>query len=157
MKKHLTKRRVLIGLAVVALAIGAGAGYAYFTSGGTGSGSASVGSSEDFTVEQVAPLPGDLLPGAAAQNVNVTVTNPASFDQRLTAVTITLDEASLPPGCLAEWFTVTSPVAGVPVTLQESGTAGDSVDLTGTIAMEESGGSQDACQGADLDLVITAS
>ncbi len=153
MKKHLSKRRVLLGLVVVALAIGSSVAYAFWTSSGTGAGSADVGTSSNFTVEQIAPLPTDLVPGGAAQDVNIRVTNTATAEQQLNSVTIAVDA---PGTCDDAWFTATDPAAGLPVVLDAAGGPADSVDLVGTIEMTESGTNQDACKNAAIDLDIDA-
>jgi hypothetical protein len=79
MRKHFTKRRVIL-LAVVALAIGIGAGaYAFFTNTGHGSGSVSVGHATAFTITSEPAVGGPLMPlgePSTYQSVEYTVTNP---------------------------------------------------------------------------------
>ncbi|MGD0274209.1 MAG: hypothetical protein ABSB96_10835 [Gaiellaceae bacterium] len=154
MKKHFSKRRLVFAtIVVVALAVAGGVAFAYFSSSGNGTGTAGVGTSSSLTVAQAGTVPSGLVPGGAAQNVTVRVTNPASFQQSLSALSITLHAATLPAGCLGSWFTVTSPTIGTPIVLA----AGAHTDLTGTIQLTESGSNQDNCKSATIDLDFAAS
>jgi len=154
MKKHLSKRRVIVSAFVVlALAIASSVAYAYFSSGGTGPGAAGVGTSTNFTVTQSGTVT-NLLPGGTAQTVTVHVLNPATFKQSLSAIAISI--ASIDKvGCLTTWFTVTSPVIASPVVL--AGAA--SQDFTGSIAMIEpvTPTNQDVCKNAQITLSFVAS
>ncbi len=151
MKKHLSKKRVVLAaIVVVALAIASGVAFAYFSSSGSGPGTAGVGTSTSLTVAQTGTV-SNLLPGGAPQNVTVHVTNPATFKQSLSAVAISVASAS--GGCDTSWFTVTPPTIASPIVLD----AGASTDVVGTIKMDESGGNQDSCKGATLTLSLVAS
>jgi len=152
MKKHLSKKRVVLAaIVVVALTIASGVAYAYFSSSGSNTGTAGVGSSDPLAVTQ-GPIPSDLVPGGDAQDVKVTVKNNATFKQSLSALTISLDDTLLPGGCDAGWFIVTSPTFATKVLA-----AGASVDLTGSIQMTESNSPQDNCKSATLHLNFVAS
>jgi hypothetical protein len=151
MKKHLSKRRVVLAaVVVVALAIASGVAFAYFSSSGNGTGAAGVGTSSSFTVAQVGTISG-LIPGAAAQDVTIRVTNPTTYVQSLKALTVSVASAS--GTCDASWFTPTSPsIAG-----DTQIAAGGHQDFTGTIKMIESGTNQDSCKGATVNLAFAAS
>lgn len=154
MKKHLSKKRVVLAaVVVVALAIASGVAYAYFSSGGNSTGTAGVGTSSSLTVSQTGSVSG-LVPGGAAQNVVVHVVNPATFKQSLNAVGISIASIA-PASCLTTWFTVTPPTVASPVVLG----AGASQDFTGTIAMIEPATptNQDVCKNAAINLSLVAS
>ncbi|MGD0167482.1 MAG: hypothetical protein ABSC51_09390 [Gaiellaceae bacterium] len=154
MKKHLSKRRVVFAaIVVVALAIASGVAFAYFSSSGSNTGTAGVGTSQSLAVAQSGTVPSGLVPGGPAQDVQVTVTNNASFKQSLSALTISLDNTQLPAGCDASWFTVTSPTVASPIVLA----AHASTNLTGSIQMTESNSLQDNCKNATLHLNFVAS
>lgn len=151
MKKHLSKKRVVLAAIIaVALAIASGVAYAYWTSSGSGTGTAAASSSSSLTVAQVGTVSG-LVPGGTAQDVTIRVTNPASFQQALSAVAVTVSSAS--GTCNAAWFTPTSPTIATPIALD----AGDSTDVVGQIQMEESGTNQDSCKNATINLAFAAS
>jgi hypothetical protein len=151
MKKHLSKKRVVLAAIIaVALAIASGVAYAYWTSSGNGTGSAAASSSSNLTVAQVGSVSG-LVPGGPAQDVTIRVTNPATFQQALTAVAVTVSSAS--GSCNAAWFTPTSPTIGSPIPIA----AAASTDVVGKIQMIESGSNQDSCKNATINLAFAAS
>lgn len=92
------------------------------------------------------------------QTVDFTVTNPGEGTQSLTAVAVEIaaedGEAWVPPaGCLAADYTAavtTAPPAG-------SIAPGGSVDGTVTVTLASTAENQDACQGAAVPLLLTAS
>ena len=152
MKKHLSKKRVVLAAIIaVALALASGVAYAYFSSSGNGTGEAGVGTSKTLTVEQVGTVPSNLLPGGAAQNITIRVTNSATYVQSLKALAVTVASAS--GGCDTSWFTVTSPVLGSDNQIA----VGNYKDFTGTIKLDESGTNQDLCKGATVNLAFAAS
>ena len=97
MRKHFTKKRIVL-LAVVALAIGIGtAAFAYFTSTGTGTGTAQVGSASAWLVGETATAPtggllypDDAIGGANVQTDEYSVTNPSAGNQSLAQVVISV-------------------------------------------------------------------
>ena len=151
MKKHLSKRRVVVSAIVVTLAIASGVAYAYFTSSGNGTGAAGVGTSSSLTVAQVGTAPSDLHPNGVAQDVTIRVTNPANYVQTLSALTVSVASAS--GSCDKTWFTVTSPSVAAHTQIA----ALDHQDFVGTIKMNESGTSQDSCKGETVNLAFAAS
>ncbi len=152
MKKHLSKRRVVLAaIVVVALAIASGVAYAYFTSSGNGTGAAGVGSSSSLIVEQVGTVPTNLHPNGVAQNVTIRVTNPANYVQSLSALAVSV--ASAGGSCNTSWFTVTSPSVAADTQIAALGHQ----DFVGTIKMNESGTNQDSCVGETVNLAFAAS
>jgi hypothetical protein len=142
MRKHLTKKRVIL-LAVVALAIGLGTGaYAFFTTSGSGTGSASVGSAS--TIQLSSDAVGPLYPGAASTPVTVHVHNPGGGTQHVGTISGAVADNG---GCLGSWFTVGSVTYN-----QDVAGGGDGPDATSSITLNDSGTNQDACQGASVTI-----
>jgi hypothetical protein len=149
MRKHFTKKRVIL-LAVVALAIGIGtSAFAYFTASGSGNGSATVGSSTAITLS--ATTTGNPTPGGATGDVDITVHNGGSSAQYVDQVTvgaITDTDAT----CVTSAFSV-SPN---PISVAQSIPAGGDVHVHTTLSMAETGLNQDACQGDSLNLALSS-
>jgi len=153
---RVTKMRILsafFSLVVLALAVGA---YAYFTSTGSGTGTASVGSSQAVTLH--ATVAGPLFP-ASSQPVTFTVDNPSSGGQRVGTITLT----GITPdvghsGCLTTIGGEKPDFAMPPVAVNKTFAPGNAqaVTPTGTLTMNETGVSQDACQGATLTLQLAS-
>jgi hypothetical protein len=151
----ITKKRfafVLTTALVVAVASGA---YAYFTTTGTGTGTASVGSSSALTLH--ATVTGSLYPGTSSP-VAFTVDNPSQGAQQVGTISlssITVDAAH------SECSTVISggkPDFTMPaVVVNKSFANGNAQVITqpGTLTMNDTGVSQDKCQGATLTLHLT--
>jgi hypothetical protein len=113
---------------------------------------------QDFTVDSLVGMVGELVPGAPALQLPVRITNPNPAPIEVTALTVTATPDA--PGCPGDPnFSVTpasiSPTAplGVP--------AGGSVSLptatvtAPTLAMRELPSDQNACQGATVHLVFS--
>jgi hypothetical protein len=105
---------------------------------------------------QVAP-PADLYPGAPAQPLALRVENPNPVPIEITSLEASL--ADDPPGCPAENFLLLPSGASAATPLVIPAQAGIALPAQGiappTIAMRDLPVSQDACQGADLDLVFS--
>jgi len=157
MKKHLSKKRVaLAAIVAVALAIASGVAYAYFTATGAGTGSATVGNSTAIVLTPT--ITGTLVPGGTAATVSILVKNNGGGAQRVGTITL----ASITPDgghstCVttlgaapANAFTMAD--VSVATTLAPGGT----VTKTGSLQMNDTGISQDACQGATLSLSFTS-
>ncbi len=151
----ITKRRAVFALTTALLVVVAGGAYAYFTTSGTGTGTASVGSSSAVTLH--ATVTGSLYPGSSAP-VSFTVDNPSSGKQRVGTITlssITVDASH------SECSTVitggnpdfTMPAVAVNATFGNGN--GQTITPAGTLTMNETGVSQDKCQGATLTLHLT--
>ena len=161
MLRKFAKKRVLVALSVVVALAFAGIAVAYFTSSGSGPGSASVGKSTSFKVDVTNPAAA-LVPGGAAQDIGITVTNPAgSGSQNLSAVSVVVDPnwSSGTTGypdeaaCTAADFTVTQPVVKA-----TDMTDGQVLPITGAkIAMnDDASAPQDNCQGVTVPLIASA-
>jgi hypothetical protein len=171
-RKLLFKKRVAVGVAIVAALALAGGAYAYFTGGSSSvNASGTVGSSSTWGVTTgTATWSGSLTalyPGASndTELLPFTVTNNGSGHQAVTGITASLVTKSNGDaetssgtdisGCLASWFTATvdSGNASLPANLAAGGTYTGKIDLT----MQDSGTNQNACQGAAPAVTITAS
>ncbi|HKZ12682.1 MAG TPA: hypothetical protein VJL81_02440 [Solirubrobacterales bacterium] len=153
--KLITKRRAFLALTATLVVVVAGGAYAYFTTSGSGTGTASVGSSAAVTLH--ATVTGSLYPGTSSP-VSFTVDNPSSGKQRVGTISlssITVDASH------SECSTVitggnpdfTMPAVAVNATFASGN--GQAVTPTGSLTMNETGVSQDKCQGATLTLHLT--
>jgi hypothetical protein len=148
----ITKRRAVVALgcaAVLALAAGA---YAYFTTTGSGTGTATVGSSSPVTLH--ATVGSNLYPGSSA-TVSFTVDNPSSGSQRVGTISlssITVDAAHSTCSTVITGGTPDFTMPAVAVNKVFGTGNGQTVTPTGSLTMNETGVSQDACQGATLTL-----
>jgi hypothetical protein len=151
----ITQKRVFVALGCTIALAAAGVALAYFTSSGSGTGSASVGSSSAVTLH--ASITGNLFPGSSSP-VAFTVDNPSSGVQRVG--TVSLASISVDAGHSSCSTTIGGgnpdfTMAAVPVNQVFPPGNGQSVSATGTLAMNETGVNQDACQGATLTLHLT--
>jgi hypothetical protein len=151
----LTKKRALLALTCTC-AIGlTAAAFAYFTTSGSGTGTASVGSSSAVTLH--ATVSSSLYPGASSP-VSFTVDNPSSGSQRvgtisLSSITVDAGHSSCSTVITGGNPDFTMPAVAVNHVFGPG--EGQSVTPTGTLTMNETGVSQDACQGATLTLHLT--
>jgi hypothetical protein len=149
------RRRAFIALGCVGALAAAGAAIAYFTSSGAGMGAASVGSSSAVTLH--ASITGNLYPGSSSP-VAFTVDNPSSGVQRVGTVSlssITVDAGHSSCSTSISGGNPDFSMAAVPVNQVFPPGNGQNVSATGTLAMNETGVNQDACQGASLTLHLT--
>jgi len=149
MRKHLTKKRVLVLAAVAAVAAIGTTAFAYFTTTGSGTGSAAVGTSSALTLHGTTAS--TLYPGTSSV-VNFTVDNPSPGAQHLgtiTLVSVTTDAGH--SGCTMSDFTMPAVVANENFA---NGNA-QAVTATGTLTMADNG-NQDACKGAPLTLNLSS-
>ncbi len=150
----LFNKRVLTALAGVGvLAIAAGA-YAYFTSSGSGTATATVGSGSAVTLKGT--VTGSLYPGSSSP-VTLTVDNPSPAKQRVG--TISLEKITADAGhasCSVVVGGGTPDFTMVDVVVNKTYATGNNQAVTpnGTLAMNDTGVSQDACQGATLTLTL---
>jgi hypothetical protein len=153
---RITKRRALLALACTCLLAIAGGAYAYFTTTGSGTGTATVGSSSTVTLH--ATVSGNLFPGSSSP-VTFTIDNPSKGAQRVGTITlasITADGTHALCGVTvgaASTFDFTMPAVAVNKAFASG--EGQAVTPTGTLTMNDTGVSQDACQGATLTLHLT--
>jgi hypothetical protein len=150
MKKHFTKKRVvLLALVIVALAVAGGVAFAYFSSTGTGTGNVSVGSSSAVVIHGTTT--DTLYPGTSA-TVHFSIDNPSpghEYVQKIHLASVDTGSAQCDP----TWFTMSD----VTVNQDFPSGNGQSVTPTGTLNMANAATSQDACQGANLTLHFTSS
>jgi VCBS repeat-containing protein len=152
------KRAAVVVGSVAALALAASA-FAFFTTTGTGIGTASVGSATAFTVSFGTATGGPLFPGSGIQRLPYTIANPGGGAEQLTTTTATVASSSgnvtstgTPvPGCLAAWFTAAN-TAPATASLDPGASTTGSVAVT----MQDSGTSQNLCQGVTPDITVDA-
>jgi hypothetical protein len=158
MKKHLSKKRVVLTTIVaVALTIASGVAYAYFTATGAGTGTAGVGNATAIVLTPT--ITGSLVPGGTPATVSIVVKNNGGGAQRVGTITLaSITPDALHPTCVttlgaapANAFTMAD--VSVATTLAPSG---GTVTKTGSLQMNDTGVSQDACQGATLSLSLTS-
>ena len=180
MRKHFTKKRVVL-LAVAALAVGlTTAGYAYFTSTGSGSGSASVGSATEWTVA-ASPITDTLYPGGLSTAADGTVSNVGNAAQQLNEIDATVAAPTnvgtdnSKPNCTADDFAlsqtdntsnwVIDDATHAHLVVNQDIAAGDHYDWSGlSVAMVDRQdtspgdglGNQDNCQGATANIGFDA-
>lgn len=151
---YLSKRRVLLGLAsICVLALAAGA-YAYFTSTGSGTVTATVGNSSAVTLKGT--VTGNLYPGSSSP-VALTVDNPSSGAQRVGTVSLEKITADAGHSSCSVVITGGNPdftMADVVVNKTFASGNGQAVTPGGTLTMNDTGVSQNACQGATLTLTL---
>jgi hypothetical protein len=166
MFRRFTKKRTIAALSVVAALAVAGGAYAFFTSDGSGSGTGSVGSSANYKVD-VSLGSTALVPAGPTNSVGVVVKNQGTGSQRITSLvptTLTADK----PGCSTAFssgatndtskdFYVAPITVPAGTTLAPTGAPGDTFSANTTIQMNDTGVSQDNCQGATLTLTYKAS
>ena len=162
MLRRFAKKRVFVGLTIVAALALAGGAYAYFTSSGVGTGTANVGTSIGSGAISLtaSPITGTLYPGVAGVPVTINVGNNDNANQHVGTVSlasITSDK----PGCDVTVgpavansdpaFTMAPVVVNQTLAPNKSG-----VTAKSTLTMNDTGASQDACQGATLTLHFTS-
>lgn len=152
----ITKKRALAALVTTCvLALAAGA-YAYFTSTGAGTGTATVGSGSAVVLHGT--VGGALYPGAA-QTVTFTVDNPSSGAQRVGTISLTKVQPDAGHSTCSTVITGENPdFTMAPVAVNKVYAPGNAqaVTPTGSLKMNDTGVSQDACQGATLTLTLAS-
>jgi hypothetical protein len=158
--RFLTKQQLIRLAAIVLAAVLAAGGYAYFTSKGAGTGSATVASAAADNLAINGTTAGYLYPGdATGVEVDFTVDNPATFNQKVSK--ITLDSIGVDSGHSACATVLGTDFSMADVTVGGDGDIGPS--STGTTLSEKGAlkmldhGNQTACQGASLTLNFKSS
>jgi large repetitive protein len=108
-----------------------------------------------FTINGDVPNP--LYPGASAQVIPVTLTNPNNVPIYVTSLSASLQSTSA-AGCNTSWFQTGA--ANIPsggITVPANGQTTVPAADAPTLKMLESGTNQDACKGASLTLTYTGS
>jgi hypothetical protein len=154
--KLITKRRAVFVLTAALVVAVAGGAYAYFTTAGTGTGTAAVGSSSAVTLH--ATVTGSLYPGTSSP-VTLTVDNPSTGQQRVGTVSltsVTVDAAHSECVVTSSGENPAFTMAAVAVNKTFAPGNAQAVTPTGTLTMNDTGISQDKCQGATLTLHLTS-
>jgi hypothetical protein len=150
----ITNRRTLTALAgVCVLAIAAGA-YAYFTTTGSGTATATVGTSSAVILKGT--VTGNLYPGSASP-VTLTVDNPSTGKQRVGTISLEKITADAGHSTCSVVTTGGNPdftMADVVVNKTYGTGNNQAVTPNGSLAMNDTGVNQDACQGATLTLTL---
>jgi hypothetical protein len=157
MKKHLSKKRVVLAaIMAIALAIASGVAYAYFTATGAGTGSATVGNATSIVLTPT--ITGTLYPGGTPASVSVVVKNNGGGAQYVNLIhlaSITADGGH--STCVttigagpANAFTMAD------ISVTSTIAAGGTTTKVGSLQMNDTGISQDGCQGATLTLNLTS-
>ena len=152
--RHLTKKRAVI-LAVVAAMAFSAAAIAYFTAGGSGTGSATVGTSATALITQTNTL--SALYPSTSQTVNLDIKNTGTGSQFVNKVhldSIAADAAHA--SCDVSSSGANAAFTMADVTVGQTLAAGATVSKSGSLAMNDTGTSQDSCQGATLTLTFSS-
>jgi hypothetical protein len=156
--RRFSRKALVAGGLVATLGLG-GIAFAYFTNSGSGTGTASVGTSSEITLDGT--ITGDLYPAGDAASVSVLVTNPGSGSQHVGSVHLdSIDADAGHPLCVVTVggvnpaFSMSDILVGA--TLTKSGTAGDNTTVLGSLQMNDTGISQNSCQGATLTLNLSS-
>jgi hypothetical protein len=148
---RLTKKpkAIIVGAAIVGLA-SAGVSYAYWTTSGTGSATATTGTVVGITVNETTSAT-NLYPGGPAQPLAGNFNNSNAGAVYVASVTAAL--GTLPTGCLPADFTIAG-TALVGANVASGTGVGSWSGLT--IAMNNTGVSQNACKASSIPLVLTS-
>jgi hypothetical protein len=149
-----TKKRVVPALAAVAIFVIAAGAYAYFSTTGSGTATATVGSSSALVIKGT--VTGNLYPGSSSP-VTLTVDNNSSGKQRLGTISlekITADAGHLSCSVVTTGGNPDFTMAEVVVNKVYAPGTNQAVTPSGSLAMNETGVNQDACQGATLTLTL---
>ena len=173
MQRVMSRKRIAIPVVLAVAIAGSIAAYAYFSATGAGTGTASVGSASNVSLSGT--VTGTLYPAGAAASVSVLVTNNGAASQYVNAVhlasivvdhsSVTYTSASVGQQSTRDSCDVSTTgvnpafsMADVSVatTLTKSGTGTDHVTKSGSLQMNDTGVSQNNCQGAPLQLNFTS-
>lgn len=140
-------------LGTICLLMAAGGAYAYWTQGGTGSGTSTTGTTATLTIVQTSTITG-LAPGAPAQELTGTITNPNDATVQVTSVTAALSPTGLPTGCTTADYVINDAVGTV---ADGNLVKNESTTWSGpAIQMVDTGVNQDACKGATVTVTYTS-
>ncbi|MGA3057477.1 MAG: hypothetical protein ABSE70_05490 [Candidatus Limnocylindrales bacterium] len=165
MKKQLKRRVIAVAIAMVAVIAVSGVAYAWWSSGGSGDGSAQAGTVTSVIVNQTGTI-NTLYPGGPAQPIGGTLTNPNPGKVFITSVSATIISVSMLAGhggtvdCTAADFLLVGTVvvgAEIPNGVTNWGHAATPPVDTMTIQLQNLTHDQDACKGATVNLLISAS
>jgi hypothetical protein len=152
--RGITKKQGLLALGCICALALAGVAYAYFTTTGSGTVTASVGTGSAVTLKGT--VTGNLYPGSASP-VSLTVDNPSSAKQRVGTISLEKITADAGHSSCSVVITGGNPdfaMADVVVNKTYGPGNGQAVTPSGSLTMNDTGVSQDACQGATLTLTV---
>jgi hypothetical protein len=156
---HFTKKKVAAVAVTAAVAMTAGIAFAYWTTSGAGTGSASTGTNTAVTVSQRGTVTG-LVPGGPAGAVDFRINNPASHDQYVTSVAVSIQSGwsaqadSGKPACTAADFTIVQPD---PIAADLTPGDHDYEPSGASIALDNASTNQDNCKSVTVPLEFAAS
>lgn len=153
---RISRKQTIIAIGCVAALAIASIAYAYFTSTGSGTATAKVGTSSAVTLKGT--VSGNLFPGASSQ-VSFTVDNPSTGAQRVGTITLTGITVDAGHSTCATTISGGNPdftMAPVAVNATFAPGNGQAVTPKGTLTMNDTGVSQNACQGAELTLALSS-
>lgn len=151
---HQSRKRIVTALASLCVLGVAAAAYAYFTTTGSGTATATVGSSSAVTLKGT--VTGNLYPGSSSP-VTLTVDNPSSGKQRVGTISlekITADAGHASCSVVTTGGNPDFTMADVVVNKTYAPGNGQAVTPNGSLTMNDTGISQDGCQGATLTLTL---
>src|SRR5690348_5980315 len=149
MRKHLTKKRVIVPAVVVAAIAAGTSAFAFFAANGSGNGSTTVGSATGITLS--ATTTGSPTPDGATGDVDITVHNGGSGAQYVDEVTVGAI-TDTDTNCVTSVFSA-SPN---PISVGQTLAAGADAHVHTTLSMADNGLDQNACQGDSLNLALTS-
>jgi hypothetical protein len=151
MRKSIGTRMVIVLGSVSALVLAVSA-LAYFTGSGTGTGTATVGSVAS-AVTVTGSTSGELFPGGTAATVKITVKNAGSQAAHVETVSLTSITVDAGHSSCDTSITGAKPAFTMaPVSIAKTLAAGEESAATGSLQMNDTGVSQNSCQGASLTL-----
>jgi hypothetical protein len=152
----ISKKRAVLAISTVGVLAVAGVAVAYFTSTGSGTATASVGSGSAVTIKGT--VSSNLYPGGSSP-VSFTIDNPSSASQRVGTITLASIAVDAGHSTCSKVITGGNPDFAMPAVVVNKVFAtgnNQTVTQTGTLTMNDTGISQDACQGATLTLNLTS-
>lgn len=154
--RSFSKKKKLVSLSALAVLVVAGVALAYFTSQGSGTATATVGSSSNVTINGT--VTSALYPGTSSP-VTFTVNNPSPGEEYVHKIHLTSITPDSGHSSCSTVVTGGNPDFTMPeVVVNQDVPSGNGNPITaqGTITMNETGVSQNACQGATLTLNLTS-
>jgi hypothetical protein len=143
--RTITKKKKIAIAATAVVLVSGGTAFAYWSTTGAGTGSATTGTTQPISVTQTSVIT-DLRPGAAAQTLAGTFTNPNATPVYVASVTptVTVTRASGAVGtCSAADYLVTAAPVNAEISTGTTWT-GASIQFNNTTA------NQDGCKGATV-------
>lgn len=151
MRKSMNTRLIVAIGVIGTLALGAGA-FGYFTSLSPGTATATVGGSLP-PLTLTGSVSGELYPDGTTATVTVTVKNTAAHAAHVETVSLTgITPDAGHSSCDTSTTGAQPAFAMAPISIGKTLAAGEETTVAGSLRMNDTGASQDACQGASLTL-----